>query len=137
MPHAKRLFVIGILFATAASSMAEVPPISQEGLEAMPFKFRATVRSVDARPAGRTGCVVMTKFVVSLDNVVSLRESKLPQTAMLEGIGNDFLGCVGGSGARSLGKLKPGDEITVHAGTPDAYGTFHVNHRSQTTWSPK
>lgn len=132
MKLAKKAFAAGALIATSTLCIAEVPPLPQETLEAMPFRFSATVQSVDTRPTGHNGCSIDTNFEVALENVESLDDARMPQEVKLAGTGREFQnGCLGGSGASILGKLRPGNKIIVYTQAPDANGTFHIDHRSQ------
>ena len=131
-------FVAVLMFCTAAVSIAEVPALSPQVLEAMPFNFRGTVYSIESKAASSDQCRIEKKFDVSLEKVESLRDSRILKVAKLEGSGFEFQnGCVGGSGARILGYIEIGEEIVVHADAPDASGIFHIYHNSQIDRNPK
>jgi hypothetical protein len=129
----KRSFAIAALLGVVGVSMAEVPPLSSEVLESMPYQFQGTVRSVESHTVSSNQCRIEKRFNVKLEGVRSFREVLLmPQRVTLEGEVFEYKnGCVGPSGASTLARLHAGQTVIVHAMGLEANRAFRIEHYSQ------
>jgi hypothetical protein len=129
----KRSAAIVVLLNVVGVSMAEVPPLSSEVLESMPYQFQGTVRSVESRTVSSNQCRIEKQFNVELEGVRSFREVLLmPPRVTLEGEVFEYKnGCVGSSGASTLARLHAGQTVIVHAMGLQANRAFRIEHYSQ------